>query len=337
MAAGGAGIAATGAEGQPLRVFMCEFVTGGGLRGETPPASLAREGAMMRDALARDLGDIPGVEIVATHDDRLSPAEGAESVPVGAGDDPWAVWAHLLTRCDFAYVVAPETGGALLRLATLVRRSGAELIGPDEEAIRLFSSKRRTAERLRARGVAAAPVWRPGFAPPAARGLFVSKPDDGAGCEATRLWSAAPRAADLPRGHVVQPFVGGLAASATVLTVEGETRLLSANRQNVAVSDGAFVFRGLSVAAINDADGRIAALARSVAAAAPGLSGIYGIDMVIGETGPVVVEVNPRLTTAYAGLREALGVNPAALLPPFASLAALPARLPPTRAVELAL
>ena len=37
------------------------------------------------------------------------------------------------------------------------------------------------------------------------------------------------------------------------------------------------------------------------------------IDVILTDRGPLVVEVNPRLTTAYAGLHRALGRNPAAL------------------------
>ena len=32
------------------------------------------------------------------------------------------------------------------------------------------------------------------------------------------------------------------------------------------------------------------------------------------ETGPVVVEINPRLTTSYVGLRESIALNPAELI-----------------------
>jgi predicted ATP-grasp superfamily ATP-dependent carboligase len=34
----------------------------------------------------------------------------------------------------------------------------------------------------------------------------------------------------------------------------------------------------------------------------------------VTETGPVVVEINPRLTTSYVGLRESLALNPAELI-----------------------
>nr|WP_269902909.1 ATP-grasp domain-containing protein [Xanthobacter dioxanivorans] len=72
-----------------------------------------------------------------------------------------------------------------------------------------------------------------------------------------------------------------------------------------------------------------------MAEAFPGLAGIFGIDILLTPDGPVVVEVNPRLTTAYAGLGPALGRNPAGLLAVFAPAApeAPAARTP----VELAL
>jgi predicted ATP-grasp superfamily ATP-dependent carboligase len=47
----------------------------------------------------------------------------------------------------------------------------------------------------------------------------------------------------------------------------------------------------------------------------PGLRGFAGIDVVWHPSrGPVVIEVNPRLTVAYAGLSAALGGNLAAAL-----------------------
>jgi predicted ATP-grasp superfamily ATP-dependent carboligase len=39
-----------------------------------------------------------------------------------------------------------------------------------------------------------------------------------------------------------------------------------------------------------------------------------GVDLVETSDGPVVLEVNPRLTTSYCGLRTARGLNPAALV-----------------------
>lgn len=296
-----------------MRVLVCEFVTGGGMRSEPLPPSLAREGLMMRDALLRDLGDLSGVEILTTHDDRLPPPPAAWNRPVGERDDVWAVWAAQGAEADVAWAVAPETGGLLLRLTETLRSAGAAVIGPDAETIEIASSKTRTAARLAAHGVPTPPVWR--AIPAGAPGPFVTKPDDGAGCDGALLRDQAP--GTLAPGHIAQPYVAGEAASLTVLRAHGETRLLAANRQHIRVVDGAFRLSGLSVGAFDD-DGRFAALARRVGDALPGLAGIFGIDLVLTSDGPVVIEINPRLTTAYCGLREALGENPAALVPPFA-------------------
>jgi len=99
-----------------------------------------------------------------------------------------------------------------------------------------------------------------------------------------------------------------------MLCCDGRARLLACNRQKVEITDGAFRFDGVSVNAVPDRDGRYAELASRVAQALPGLWGYCGVDFIETAGGPMVVEVNPRLTTSYAGLRRAIGVNPAELV-----------------------
>jgi predicted ATP-grasp superfamily ATP-dependent carboligase len=48
--------------------------------------------------------------------------------------------------------------------------------------------------------------------------------------------------------------------------------------------------------------------------AIPGLKGHVGIDLVLTEREAVVIEVNPRLTTSYVGIRKVLNQNVAALI-----------------------
>ncbi|MBL4637980.1 MAG: ATP-grasp domain-containing protein, partial [Proteobacteria bacterium] len=35
-----------------------------------------------------------------------------------------------------------------------------------------------------------------------------------------------------------------------------------------------------------------------------------GIDLVLTSSGPIVIEINPRLTTSYIGLKSTLNFNP---------------------------
>ncbi|OZA77160.1 MAG: hypothetical protein B7X76_10630, partial [Azorhizobium sp. 39-67-5] len=256
------------------------------------------------------------------HDDRLAPPR-ADSVPVGENDDPWAIWAQLAGEAHVVWPVAPETDGLLERLVALARTGAARVIASDAPALRIAGRKSLTAQHLAAAGIPHIPTYALEAMPEHLAAPLVTKPDDGAGATQTHVWRSldALRAAHLPpAGLIVQPYVAGVAASLTVLCRPDGVTLLTANlqeiaEQKIAEDEGRLSLTGLTVGCLPDADGNFAALARAVVAAMPGLSGIIGMDLIVTEEGPVVVEVNPRITTSYAGLHASLGINPAAFLP----------------------
>jgi predicted ATP-grasp superfamily ATP-dependent carboligase len=58
-------------------------------------------------------------------------------------------------------------------------------------------------------------------------------------------------------------------------------------------------------------------LANDIKAAVPGLIGYFGVDLLLDTQtarGVTIVEVNPRLTTSYVHLHQAIGCNPAAMV-----------------------
>jgi predicted ATP-grasp superfamily ATP-dependent carboligase len=81
----------------------------------------------------------------------------------------------------------------------------------------------------------------------------------------------------------------------------------------VAEVDGRFHLRGMHVNGLEHSDG-LAELGRAIARALPDLWGNVGVDLICTESGPRVLEINPRLTVSYAGLRAALQLNPAGLV-----------------------
>lgn len=315
-----------------MRVLVLEYVTAGGMRRETLPPSLAAEAALIRDAMLADLAALPAPpDILTTCDERL-PLAGA--IPVGLDTSAWVLWRTLADEADVIWPVAPETGGILADLVRMLAASGKPVLASTPEAILIATSKLETARRLALAGVPHIPTY-PLAEAPDIPGARITKPDDGAGCDATFLWPAGvPAIPEATAGVVIQPYVAGEAASLCVLVQAGEARLLTVNRQHIVVQDGRLSLSGLTVGAWAD-DGQLAGLTRQVVAACPGLDGFIGIDIILTEAEPVVVEINPRLTTAYAGLGRALGLNPATLLATFAAGAAGASR--PAVTVELAL
>jgi predicted ATP-grasp superfamily ATP-dependent carboligase len=307
-----------------LRLLICEYVTGGGFLGSPIPPGLAREGDMMLGALVKDVAALGGIDIVSVRDARLGLTSGLVGRVIPVDDNPWDAWQKAIDAVDAVWPVAPESGGALLRLSDLVIRSGRILIGCRPHAVSLAASKSATAERLAACGIAVVPTLpassaADGVLPDAVDG-WVVKPDDGAGAESTylfrhaddlRRWiAAAPAAA----GLVIQPYRQGVPASMSVICQDGRARLLSCNRQEIVVETNRFRFSGCIVGGHERRRPACERLAAAVAAAIPDLWGYVGIDFIDGESGPAVLEVNPRLTTSYVGLGAAIGMNPAALV-----------------------
>jgi tyramine---L-glutamate ligase len=113
---------------------------------------------------------------------------------------------------------------------------------------------------------------------------------------------------------VVQAFLPGTPLSLSLLMQDGACWLLSCNVQHVRCAGGVFAYRGGIIGGAEARRPALENLAARVAAALPGLWGYVGVDVVDGPDGPVVIEINPRLTTSYVGLAESLGLNPAGLV-----------------------
>lgn len=296
-----------------MQVFVIETVTGGGLIGKPLPDALIDEGMLMRDALINDLEDLPGVRVVTTHDARVpAPARGT-SLPIDEGDDPLAAWQTLAAKSHCSWPIAPETGGALAGLVEYLGATGTRVIGPDLFTVRLCSSKRATGAVLRGAGIPVVASYPAEALPADLAPPIVLKPDDGAGSIDTYVLDRLPDDLAGRAGFIVEPFIAGDAASLIVLCRAGRAHVLAANRQNIVRHGEALAFAGVEVGGIPISD-ELRALAERIHDALPGLSGIIGIDYVATREGPVVIEINPRLTTSYAGLRRSLGVNPAAFV-----------------------
>ncbi|MGH8582519.1 MAG: ATP-grasp domain-containing protein [Gammaproteobacteria bacterium] len=304
------------------RIFVCEYVSGGGCRADAELPAIATEGDGMLRALLHDLRSIDGLSLSTARDARLPPIDGPWEVRViQAGEDPWPVWREQIEAADAVWPVAPETGGALERLSRMVEKAGRTLLGSRPDAVALTSSKLATARLLAENGIPVIESYASGGPIPDSITGWITKPDNGAGCESTyyfadretvRRWRASPTA-----GHfIVQPYIEGVPASLSVLCYDGSVTVLAYNRQDIELSDGQLHFRGVAVGGLVADRAILAALAQTVGRAIPGLRGYAGIDLVLSAAGPMVVEVNPRLTTAYVGLRSVIRRNPAELLLP---------------------
>ena len=174
-----------------LRIFVCEFITGGALYNAPLLLSLAREGAVMLESLLSDLLELPGVELITTRDARLPPLQlPVETHIPQHADDVWPLWQRCISEADAVWPIAPESGGVLERLSIVAQSK--MLLGCTPDAIRVAASKRATAQHLSRYGIPVVPTFLLSEFKPQA-GRHVAKPDDGVGCEDTRLFDDCGR------------------------------------------------------------------------------------------------------------------------------------------------
>ena len=305
------------------KILVCEFITGGGFCGEALPASLAREGALMRDALLRDLSTLP-YAVFTTVDARLMPPAHCLSLKVRADDDIWQLWQTQIEQADAVFLIAPETDGLLHYLTQMATLRGKLVLGCGLDAIASTSDKMVTYLALKLAGIATIATFNAAYwiqhEALIENTTWLAKPNDGAGCEAIVCfdnaenlmhWLVQNKKQD---SHIIQPFQVGTPASISCVMHQGRAQLFSCNTQIINMENHTLRFKGVIVNGMRDYQQPFEQIANQTAKVFPSLAGYVGIDVIVQEDKVLVLEINPRLTTSYAGLRESIGANPAELI-----------------------
>ncbi len=263
-------------------------------------------------------------------------------------------WQAILQTCDAALVVAPETDGVLSSLTQMVEAVGVKNLGCLQRAVDIASNKYDTFQMLKNAGILTIATYttreflHPDFHENKSfNSGYVAKPNDGAGCEDTVYFNEVAAlqtwlhhnqdvSLDLDKyqdryqdRYIVQPYQKGTPASISMLCKHGKAWVLSCNQQAIEVkaseTKGSEIqtaqpglaliqYKGCQVNGLSMHYDAFTKLADSIAAAMPDLHGYIGVDVIINDNDIYVVEINPRISTSYIGLRESLNYNPAKLL-----------------------
>lgn len=273
----------------------------------------------MLQQLVADLADLPGVTVDTAIDEDEVDVPTARIHRVRSALEAHAAWQRLTAAADLFWPIAPESADTLETIVAAARRIGCRVLASDLSTIEVAARKSATAQLLEEHGIPCVPT-QPADAPiPASTHGWVIKPDDGVGCENT--WHFATRDAvrrwrdrhSFP-GYIIQPFVPGTPMSLSILAQDGEAWVLSCNVQDVRCDEGSFAYCGGWTGGAEHRREALEPMAVEIARALPGLWGYIGVDLIDGPDGPVVLEINPRLTTSYTGLRASIGRNPAELV-----------------------
>ncbi len=110
---------------------------------------------------------------------------------------------------------------------------------------------------------------------------------------------------------IVQELIEGISVSASVISTGEKALPVTLNKQMVTLGspNEESSYNGGNVPFDHVLEKEAFSAAQTAVESISGLRGYVGVDMVLTVDGPVVIEVNPRLTTSYIGLRTVVNFN----------------------------
>lgn len=293
-----------------MRIFIYEYVSAN----LSAPEELRPEGWAMLQAVMEDFAQIPDVQVetlLSTSPDKSFSHAFALNEP-----EEKERFFTIARNVDYVLAIAPETDRMLSKYARWVAEAPVTSLGCEVSGINHTWDKFTLAWFLKQNQIPT----------PTTHSLanvlggqielaypLVLKPSDGAGAQETffievpEQWHSL-RLLRSPRDYVVQPYLKGIPASCSLLVGAEQCLTLMPTLQNLSCEDRQFHYHGGELPLDSGLQQRARQITERVADVIPGLRGYMGVDLILGEADDgsqdCVLEVNPRLTTSYVGLRE---------------------------------
>jgi len=313
-----------------LKVLLYEYVSGGGFAGEPIPSSLLSEGFAMLRGLTADF-KAADHNVTVLLDSRLAQLKqhlNADNI-IHVDSKATQIIPEPSNALDVAFAVAPEFDQILTSIVEQTKKLGLISLNCQPTAITLASDKAQLPKQAKALGLNSPETFQ--FKVSNIEQILQSiennltfpiivKPVNGAGCSGvniarnsqevaaliTNIYTANPNAS-----IIVQQFIEGLSCSVSLLSTGSNVLPISLNLQNVTLApfgaessyDGGLVPYNKPIKT------NAYAVAKKVIESFEGLQGYVGVDLIINESKIFVIEVNPRLTTSYVGMRKVANFN----------------------------
>ncbi|MBN1358216.1 ATP-grasp domain-containing protein [Candidatus Bathyarchaeota archaeon] len=314
-----------------MRLLVYEHVSGGGFCNKPIPASVLSEGFGMLKTLVSDF-KAAGHNVATTLDLRVAklnpPIPSGSIAPVSSSKETQAKLLELSEQADAVYIIAPETDGVLKSIVELVKQTGAKSLNCSTGAIAKISDKadfykdtRKIAPQPESILLSVAEDLKEIIETIRDRLNFpvVFKPVDGVSCGGISLVKTENQVAraiakirELTSDRfLVQQLIEGAAASVSLLSTGSKVVPVSLNHQEVKLEtvEACSSYSGGTVPFDHPLRQKAFEAAEKLVKSSPGLRGYVGVDFVLTDEAAVAIEVNPRLTTSYVGLRRVVNFN----------------------------
>ena len=311
-----------------LKIAVYEHICGGGYAEHTLPANILAEGYGMLRCISADFKEA-GHEVTVFLDQRIAelnpPLAVDFIVPISFKNESAMFLSEVAKINDASLVIAPETGGTLQKLVEIVEKTEKTSLNCTSQAINHVSDKNVLYGQLQKTGISTPQTFvmdvtepldfirrtiEEGFLYP-----VVFKPTDGTSCGGVSL---VCRPVEIEKAlnkikiqsssgkFIVQQYILGESASVSVLCNTKKAQAVSLNRQSVNLNapsvDSCYI--GGAVPIDHPLKQEAFVVAEKTVKLFSGLRGYVGVDVILTHDKVYVLDLNPRLTTSYIGLKE---------------------------------
>ncbi|MDQ7089675.1 MAG: ATP-grasp domain-containing protein [Methylococcales bacterium] len=304
-----------------MKILVFEYVCGGGLCAEDLPTGLAKEGLLMLSAMIKDLSALPEHSFSVLIDCRFTHHFKAdfEMISIQKESDILTIFKQALVKVDSVWLVAPESEGILFKFTRLVELADKQLLSPPSDSLVKMTDKWQTFQALSSHHIPTVTTAILTKNMPPFTGKVIIKKRDGVGCEDCFIMDSPLDLSQQleyltpPEKYIIQPFIHGENLSLSAIFKHGNAELLCVNRQHIQIKNKHIKLQACEVNyAIEPTEFKL--LLNKIALAFPRLWGYVGIDLISHQQQWLVLEINPRLTSSYAGISQALHINVAAAI-----------------------
>jgi predicted ATP-grasp superfamily ATP-dependent carboligase len=325
------------------KLLVFEFVSGGGFSDTTIPTSLFCEGFGMLRSITKDFS-LLDFEIYTLLDYRicfLSKFLQADNiVKIQKNDNYIKYFKDLIRICEYTFIIAPESSNILYELTKIAKNYGKIILSTNLKGIEYGTSKIISCKIFKKNKTLTPKTHKIPYKKKSLDVEFilhkfrkfktpiVIKPEDGVGAESVYYFEKESQIINFfmefnpnfekKRNYILQEFINGRSLSISLVgspNLHINPLILSLNSQNIDIKNKESEYLGgyTPVENFKDLFNEISNNTNKLKKLK--IEGYFGIDFIENINHSVVfIELNPRLTTSYIGLRKILNFNCAELI-----------------------
>ena len=195
-------------------------------------------------------------------------------------------------------IIAPETNNLSSKIYSHVSQNH-KVLGSNISSLNIFSSKTKMLMKLRRLNLPIVENYKLNLN---YKGKIIYKPDTSAGSENTFVTNKNNY--EKKKGYLVQKFYNGKKGSFLMLCKNGKSKVICCNEQLLNFKKKKIQQVGCIMGGLEKYRNEIKILANKISKNFKGLFGIVGVDIVMENKKWLIIEINPRFTSAYSGLNK---------------------------------